>query len=152
MVSADIDQVMAIEAASYDFPWTAGIFRDCLRVGYSCWVLDVSDVVAGYAILGVGADEAHLLNLCVDPERQGAGLGGRLLSRVIDLARWHRAGAVFLEVRPSNTPAVHLYRKAGFEVVGRRPRYYPAADGREDALIMVFRLERDAGADPNAES
>ena len=122
MTASDIEQVMAIEEASYDFPWTPGIFRDCLRVGYGCWVLEIAHRIAGYGILGVGADEAHLLNLCVDPERRGEGLGRRLLDRIVDLAVWHRAASIFLEVRPSNASAVRLYQRAGFELVGRRPR------------------------------
>ncbi|MEM9305580.1 MAG: ribosomal protein S18-alanine N-acetyltransferase [Pseudomonadota bacterium] len=145
MVEDDVDAVIGIERRSYEFPWTAGIFRDCLRVGYSCWVLDVDGTIAGYAILGVGADEAHILNICIDPDVRRCGHGRRLLARVIDLARWHRAASVFLEVRPTNHAAVNMYAREGFEVVGRRPNYYPAHEGREDALIMVFRLAGETG-------
>lgn len=148
MRSVDVDAVIALEKGAYDYPWTAGIFRDCLRVGYSCWVIELEGELAGYAILGVGADEAHILNICVGKAWQGQGLGARLLARVIDLARWHRAESIFLEVRPSNFRAVRMYRSAGFRTVGRRPNYYPAATGREDALIMSFRLRDEPPGDP----
>ncbi len=144
MCRQNLEQVLAIECASYRYPWTTGIFEDCLRVGYSCWVLGKSEVaepvggqtIAGYAILTAAAGEAHILNLVVDPELRGRGLGKRLLARMIDLARWHNAKTVFLEVRPSNQAAVRLYSGAGFETVGTRNGYYPAAEGREDAWVM----------------
>ncbi|MFN8901906.1 MAG: ribosomal protein S18-alanine N-acetyltransferase, partial [Lysobacteraceae bacterium] len=84
--------------------------------------------------------EAHLLTLCIDPVQQGRGLGRRLLRRMIDLARWHMADRVFLEVRPSNPTAIALYRSEGFNEIGTRPRYYPAKDGREDAIVMAMEL------------
>lgn len=151
MRELDLDAVVAIESGAYPFPWTRGIFADCLRVGYSCWVMTVDDAVIGYGIVAVGAGEAHILNLCIDQEHQGCGYGRRLLDRLIDLARWHRANAVFLEVRPSNFGAVRIYRRAGFQIVGRRPNYYPKsgpgagerAERREDALIMAFSLRAE---------
>lgn len=136
----DLAQVAAIEAAAYEFPWTPGIFRDCLNAGYSCWVLAQGTQVLGYGILSVAAGEAHVLNVCVTPAEQGKGHGRRLLHRLIDLARWHGAERVFLEVRPSNTHAIAMYERAGFNEIGRRPNYYPAARGREDAVVMAMEL------------
>ncbi len=137
MHEADLPHVLAIEAASYAFPWSIGVFRDCLRAGYGCWVLesDLGDIFA-YAVVSVAADEAHLLNVCVAPEVQGQGHGRRLVLRMLDAARWHRAERVFLEVRPSNPGAIALYESLGFSEIGRRPRYYPAHGGREDAIVM----------------
>ncbi len=134
---ADLPRVLAIEAQAYAFPWSIGVFRDCLHAGYGCWVLE-SDAgeIFGYAVLSVAADEAHLLNLCVAPSAQGQGHGRRLVTRMLDVARWHRAERVFLEVRPSNPAAIALYLSLGFTEIGRRPRYYPAAGGREDAIVM----------------
>ncbi len=140
MNEADIPDVMAIESRAYPYPWTAGIFADCLRVGYSCWVCREGERLSGYAILSYGAGEAHLLNLCVAPEEQGRGLGAILLRHVIRQAERLGAEAVFLEVRPSNTPALRLYYRAGFNQVGRRKGYYPAEGGREDALVLSRRL------------
>ncbi|MDJ0657819.1 MAG: ribosomal protein S18-alanine N-acetyltransferase [Xanthomonadales bacterium] len=140
MTERDVDQVLRIEQSAYPYPWSAGIFRDCLRVGYSCWILELEDQLLGYGILSSGAGEAHILNLCIDPRQQGKGYGLRLLDRLIDLARWHHARSIFLEVRPSNQRAIDMYRQRGFENVGRRPNYYPAENGREDAIIMAMKL------------
>ncbi len=141
MHAEDVNAVMKVECAAYPFPWTAGIFRDCLRIGYCCWVAEADDGIAGYAVMSVGAGEAHLLNLCVAPARQRTGLGRRMLDHVLDLARNHRAKTVFLEVRPSNPAALHLYRVAGFVEVGLRNAYYPAARGqREDAIVLALPL------------
>lgn len=147
MTERDIDAVVGIESQVYEFPWSAGIFRDCLRVGYSCWVTEVADQVIGYGILSAGAGEAHILNYCVAPEHQGQGLGLKLLNRLLNLGRWHNARSVFLEVRPSNHRAIKVYTDRGFRVVGRRPNYYPANPGREDALVMALRLY-ESGAEP----
>ncbi|MBD8525616.1 ribosomal protein S18-alanine N-acetyltransferase [Pseudomarimonas arenosa] len=140
MQEHDLERVAAIERAAYDFPWSIGIFRDCLRAGYGCWVLCHEEAVIGYGILSSGGGEAHVLNVCVDPEHHGAGHGRHLVKRLIDLARWQRAERVFLEVRPSNPRAIALYESLGFNEIGRRPRYYPARQGREDAIVMAQEL------------
>lgn len=136
----DLVQVATIEQSAYEFAWTPGIFRDCLRAGHACWVLASGEEVVGYGVLSSGAGEAHVLNLCVAPRHQGWGHGRRLLRRLLDTARWHGAEQVFLEVRPSNTAAQQLYESIGFNEIGRRPRYYPARNGREDAIIMAMDL------------
>jgi ribosomal-protein-alanine N-acetyltransferase len=148
MRETDLDRVLEIELRAYPFPWTHGIFRDCLRAGYGCWVLEQSDRIIGYGILSVAADEAHVLNVCVAPNAQGRGHGRRLVLRLLDLARWHRAERVFLEVRPSNPRAIALYHDLGFNEIGRRPGYYPAANGREDALVMAIELLPDEMSGP----
>ena len=140
MRQADIDAVAAIELRAYAFPWTPGIFRDCLRVGHECWVLDCRAGIIGYGVLSAAAQEAHVLNVCVAPEHQGHGHGRHLLRRLVDIARWHMADRVFLEVRPSNPGAIKLYFDEGFNEIGRRPNYYPAAKGREDAIVMAKEL------------
>ncbi len=140
MREVDLDAVVNIEKLAYPFPWSRGIFSDCLRAGYSCWVMTEGVEVAGYGILSAAAGEAHVLNLCVAPERQGRGLGRRLLDRLIDVARWHQSESVFLEVRPTNLSAIAMYHGRGFKEVGRRPNYYPAEENREDAIVMALRL------------
>ena len=136
----DLDAVAAIETAAYEFPWTLGIFRDCLRAGYECWVLEKSGEIIGYGILSIAAGEAHLLNACVAPAHQGSGHGRHLVKRMIELARWHRVQRIFLEVRPSNRAAVALYPTLGFNEIATRPNYYPAKHGREDAIVMAMEL------------
>lgn len=136
----EVAEVAAVEMRAYEFPWSEGIFRDCLRAGYNCWVLVRDDVLIGYGVLSVAAGEAHVLNVCISPDAQGEGHGRRLMRRLIDLARWHNAERVFLEVRPSNPRAIQLYHSLGFNEIGRRPNYYPAARGREDAIVMALEL------------
>lgn len=139
----DLQEVLAIERHAYDFPWTAAVFRDCMRVGYGCWVLINSERVSGYLVMSVVAGEGHVLNLCVDPGSHGRGFGRMLLESGLEHARRLGAETVFLEVRPSNHRAVNLYHRNGFCEVGMRPQYYPVAGGRrEDALILA----RDLGA------
>jgi len=136
----DLEAVAQIEQQNYAFPWTFGIFRDCLRAGYGCMVLEQAGEVVGYGILSVAAGEAHVLNVSVASDVQGQGLGRRMMRRLIDMARWHRAERVFLEVRPTNTRAIALYEKLGFAEIGRRPGYYPDTHGREDAVVMALEL------------
>ena len=140
MREADLPAVMAIEQRAYAFPWTQGVFRDCLLANHPSWVLVEGGHIIGYAVLSVAADEAHVLNLCTAPEMQGRGHGRRLLRALLQLARGRGAHRVFLEVRPSNAPAIALDHDEGFNEIGRRPRYYPARDGREDALVMALEL------------
>jgi ribosomal-protein-alanine N-acetyltransferase len=136
----DLDAVVAIEQRAYAFPWTRGIFRDCLRAGYPAWLVEEAGAIAGYGVLSVAADEAHILNVCTAPEAQGRGHGRRLLRALVQLARGHGAQRLFLEVRPSNPQAIALYHAEGFNEIGRRPRYYPAKDGREDAIVMAMEV------------
>jgi ribosomal-protein-alanine N-acetyltransferase len=140
MRQADIEVVSAIEQRAYAFAWTPGIFRDCLRVGHECWVLDCRAGIIGYGVIGCAAGEAHVLNVCVAPEHQGHGHGRQILRRLIDIARWHMTDRVFLEVRPTNLGAIALYDSEGFNEIGRRPNYYPAVKGREDAIVMAREL------------
>ncbi|KAB7622817.1 ribosomal-protein-alanine N-acetyltransferase [Alkalilimnicola sp. S0819] len=140
MSQADIPQVMAVERRAYPYPWTEGIFRDCVRVGYSCWVGLDAQALRGYAVMSCAAGEAHLLNLCVDPDFQSRGLGGRLLRHALAQAARLGAECLLLEVRPGNVPARRLYEQLGFRVVGRRKDYYPAEQGREDALVLTRSL------------
>src|SRR5690606_1063699 len=141
MQEADIPAVLAIETAAYDFPWSRVIFQDCLRVGYCCWVVERGLELAGYGVMSVSVAESHILNLCIRPEQQRAGLGRTLLGHLLGIARKHKAESAFLEVRPSNLPARRLYTRMGFEEVGMRRNYYPARLGREDAIIMARSLD-----------
>jgi len=136
----DLSRISEIEARAYEFPWSQGIFADCLRAGYCCWTLVAGGQVAGYGILSVGADEAHLLNLCIDPDYRRRGLARRLLNHLLRLAREHYATICFLEVRPSNPGAIALYAGEGFRQVAVRRNYYPAREGREDAVVMTLQL------------
>jgi len=143
MYDGDLGAVMEVELRAYPFPWTRGIFQDCLRADYPSRVLVQDDGIVGYGVLSLAADEAHVLNVCVDPLCQSRGHGRRLLRELVRVARQRCALRVFLEVRPSNTSAIALYHSEGFNEIGRRPRYYPIANGREDALVMAMELVDD---------
>lgn len=136
----DLVAVHAVEERAYEFPWTLGIFRDCLRSDYPAWVLEEGGLIVGYVLMSVAAGEAHILNVCIAPEHQGRGLGRKLVRAILHVARGRAAERVFLEVRPSNVGAIALYHDEGFNEIGRRPRYYPARDGREDAIVMAMEL------------
>lgn len=132
----DLDAVLAVENVIYPFPWTAGNFRDSLASGYDCWIVSESGIMVGYAVVMTVVDEAHLLNLSVAAERQRQGIGGEMLETLCDMAARGGLLRMLLEVRPSNAAAVALYVGHGFAEIGRRRAYYPAADGREDAIVM----------------
>jgi ribosomal-protein-alanine N-acetyltransferase len=140
MRERDIAAVLRIDKLSYEFPWTAGIFHDCLRAGYSCWVHESAGQVSGYYILMMGPGEAHILNVAVAPDWRGQGLGRNLVLHAIDGSRQLNVGLLFLEVRPSNEVARRLYLDLGFEDIAIRKGYYPAIEGREDACVMRLKL------------
>jgi ribosomal-protein-alanine N-acetyltransferase len=137
MRPADLKAVAEVERSSYRFPWSIGIVRDCLLAGYQSQVFEVDGVIGGYSIMSAAGGEAHLLNLCIHPSYRGLGYGRRLLNAMLLRAEELGVERVFLEVRPSNFVAISLYRSSGFELIGTRPSYYQAEDGREDAVIFA---------------
>jgi ribosomal-protein-alanine N-acetyltransferase len=141
MVGSDVERVVAIEEMAYGYPWSMGVFMDCIRVGYSCWVMSLGDRVQGYGIMSIAAGESHILNLCVSPRVQGRGNGVAMLRHLCRTAMSHRARETYLEVRPSNHAAIRLYEGHGFQRVGTRKGYYPDAGNREDAFVYSLSLE-----------
>jgi len=132
-----IDDVLVLERKVYPFPWTGGNFGDALRSGYSAWMLlDANDAIIAYAVAMLAVDEAHLLNLAVDPLRQRCGYGWKMLDWIARTMQEYGARSLLLEVRPSNGDALRLYQRYGFEAIGTRRGYYPARWGREDAIVM----------------
>jgi [ribosomal protein S18]-alanine N-acetyltransferase len=140
MMEIDLPDVAAIEQKSYAFPWSENIFRDCLRVGYTCRALDLAGHIIGYAVMSLGAGEAHVLNVCVRDEYRSRGFGQRLLEHLLERAQASGVNEAFLEVRPSNLAAIRLYQRLGFEQIGIRRGYYQAPDGREDAIVLKLTL------------
>ncbi len=141
MLATDLDAVMTIEVDVYPFPWTRGNFQDSLHAGHSCWTLrDERGALAGYSIVMLALDEAHLLNLTVARAFHGSGCGWQLLDWMARRAYEHGARTMLLEVRPTNTAAVRLYERYGFERIGLRRDYYPAPGGREDAWVLRITL------------
>ncbi|MSP28459.1 MAG: ribosomal-protein-alanine N-acetyltransferase [Methylococcales bacterium] len=139
MTHADIPGVMVIERKNYPFPWAEDILTDCFKAGYHCWVCESQGKVVGYSLFSIAVGEAHILNVSVDPDEQGQGIGRKMMDNAIDYARG-RAETVFLEVRPSNIHAIALYEDLGFNEIGIRKGYYPAENGREDAIMLALQL------------
>lgn len=140
MMEIDLPEVATIERKSYAFPWSENIFRDCLRVGYTCRALDLSGQIIGYGVMSLGAGEAHVLNVCVRDEYRSLGFGRRLLEHLLERAAGAGVSEAFLEVRPSNLAAIRLYQRLGFEQIGIRRGYYQAPEGREDAIVLKLAL------------
>ena len=137
----DVPRILDIERRAYPFPWTEGIFKDCLKVGYSAWLVQgARGEILAYAFMSMAVGEAHILNLCVEPAYQAQGLGRFMLDHLLEIARNANMTLVLLEVRRSNTAARRLYDGAGFTTFGVRKGYYPATEGREDALVLGIDL------------
>ena len=143
MTYTDLKHVMEVELQAYPHPWTIGIFRDCIRVGYNCWVATIDEQIVGYGIVMLAAGEAHVLNLCVSPQYQRRGLGRKILGHLMQRAQMAEIDMILLEVRRSNQAAIDLYHSEGFHELGVRNNYYPADQGREDAIILARYLARD---------
>jgi len=140
MNEADLDAVVAIEQAVYTHPWTRGNFADSLRAGYRCCTWRLGGELVGYFVLLWAAGEAHLLNLSIAEGRQRRGHGAALLREAMRVARESGARTIFLEVRPSNLAGKALYERFGFRKIALRRGYYPARQGREDALVLSSTL------------
>ncbi len=140
MRTSDLQEVAQLERSLYVFPWSLGNFRDSVTAGYDCWTVTHDEAVIGYAVLMIAVDEAHLLNFAVSSDWHNQGIGRGFLCHMIEVARLAGCQIVYLEVRPSNLPARHLYKTLGFQQIAIRPDYYPALSGREDALFLGLSL------------
>ena len=133
---ADVEEVLTIEQSVCSHPWTSNIFKDCIRVGYHCWVCKEQSQTVGYMIFSTAVEEMHILNIAIHPEWQRMNLGTLLLQQAEEQARNSNTLKSFLEVRSSNKAAIRLYLKQGYEEIGLRKGYYPSHEGREDAIVM----------------
>jgi len=140
MTESRLDEVVAIERAAYGHPWTRGNFADSLRSGYQAQLLCAGDQLLGYFVAMKGVDEVHLLNITVAPAFQGQGWGRVMLDALALWSRGEGAQWLWLEVRTSNARAQQVYLRYGYRRVGERKNYYPAEDGREDAIVMSYKL------------
>ena len=140
MTDADLDEVVAIERAAYGHPWSRGNFADSLKSGYQAQLLRAGDTLLAYFVAMKGVDEVHLLNITVAPAYQGQGWGRILLDALAVWSRGQGAQWLWLEVRTSNTRAQQVYLHYGYRRVGERKNYYPAETGREDAIVMSYKL------------
>jgi ribosomal-protein-alanine N-acetyltransferase len=133
---ADMDEVMRIEQSVHAHPWTRGNFTDALKSNYVCKVYEDGEEMLGYAVLMPAVDEMQLLNISIAADHQRKGLGRKLLSEIMEVARGMNMRRMLLEVRPSNVAALGLYSDVGFSEIGLRRGYYLADNGREDAIVM----------------
>ncbi len=140
MLFADLDKALAIEQRVHAHPWTRGNFMDALKSKYVCRVYEAQGKMLGYAVFMPAVDDMHLLNISIDSEYQRRGLGAALLDEMMNVARSLHMQRVLLEVRPTNMAALGFYRQAGFSELAVRRGYYPAAKGREDAMVMEYRF------------
>ena len=140
MTEEDIPDILEIEKQSFVTPWTQRMFRETLASPISTsFVTEEDGRLLGYVMLYSVADEAHILNLAVDPAGRRRGYGTCLIEHAIGDRREKGVSDFFLEVRESNQGARNLYGKLGFKVIGRRKRYY--TETNEDALVMQLTVE-----------
>lgn len=140
MKADDVAQVMQVEKAVYQYPWTEGIFNDCIRVGYECWLAEIGESLVAHAVISVAAGESHILNISVSSKLQGQGIGKQFIEFLVNIAKSKKASMILLEVRPSNVQAINCYNATGFNEIGCRKDYYPASNGREDALLFARQI------------
>ncbi|CDZ79147.1 ribosomal-protein-alanine N-acetyltransferase [Legionella massiliensis] len=141
MKQSDIDSVYAIETATHRAPWSRDILSDCVLVGYDCRVFELSDnnvkQIVGYMICRNSQSICHILNLCISAQNQNKGYGKSLLKSVLDTLEANpKITSVVLEVRPSNTAALALYKKFGFQQDSIKEDYYIDGQGTEDAILL----------------
>lgn len=137
MTSRDLSSVCAIEQQVQYAPWTEKLFSDGLERHW-CLVAERAEQIVGFAVVQFVVDEASLLNIAVEPAQQKQGIGRLLLDEVLAQASAKKATTVFLEVRASNQRAIQMYQQAGFNEMGLRKNYYPAANGKEHAVMMAL--------------
>src|SRR3990172_2930618 len=145
----DVEQVHEIDQLSFSLPWPKTTYRFELQENElaRCWVAVLTSpegngAVIAMAVVWMVVDEAHIATIAVHPNYRRAGVGTQLLQHILKSAVKERMFTVTLEVRESNSVAQAMYREFGFEVVGRRPRYYH--DTNEDALIMKKVIQESA--------
>ena len=136
MTADDLDAVSLIEQQIHAHPWTRGNFSDALSSGYVCKLAELDSRLIGYAVLMPGVDEAELLDIGIAALHQRRGYGRAVLAAMLVTAVGLGKQRVVLEVRASNASAIALYRAQGFVQIGLRRDYYPAQNGREDAILM----------------
>lgn len=141
MTLDDLEVVCEIEQRSAEHPWQPTHFRESLTSGYVGLVVESEGQIIGHCMLMLVAGEASILIFTVDQAQQGKGIGRLFLQSLVQFAQQQHCDTLFLEVRKSNHRAFQLYLTEGFCEVGIRKNYYPTAQGREDAIVMVLDLQ-----------
>lgn len=138
MTLDDIPAVLELDKLSFTLPWPERSFRFELieNPASRCWVFDVDGKIAGMIVAWLLVDEAHIATIATHPEYRRQGIARKLLTYALRYMSKEGAVTSFLEVRESNTAARDMYHQFGYEVVGRRKRYYKDTD--EDAILMTL--------------
>lgn len=144
MIRADMPDVLQIERASFDHPWSEDEFYTCLRrrecIGA---VLESDDRVVAYLVYELTRTRLRVLNFAVDPDRRRSGLGGFLVRKLIDKMNGHRRARIDLTVREGNLPAQLFFRRLGFTCLKVLPGYYAETTG-EDGYVFRYSLPEAA--------
>lgn len=140
MTINDLDEVYKLELASYSFPWTKEILRDCIMYNYDSFSVFFDNKLVGYVISKISYPETHILNLTVNESFRRKGIGESLINIVINDAKIRKSEDIILEVRANNFEAQSLYHKLNFKTIGIRHGYYEADNGREDAYVLKLIL------------
>ncbi|MCJ7661668.1 MAG: ribosomal protein S18-alanine N-acetyltransferase [Anaerolineales bacterium] len=143
MLMDDLEQVKVIDRLSFSMPWSDNAYRYEIMENPASLLLVAEaesanrDIrVCGMVVVWLILDETHIATLGVHPDYRGLGIGKQLLNVALEESARQGANLATLEVRDSNKVAQKIYRKFGFENVGRRRRYYQ--DNREDAILMTL--------------
>jgi ribosomal-protein-alanine acetyltransferase len=136
LLPQDVPAMYAMEVSANQFPWSLHQFSDSFSIGDFGWGVERANLLVSFALFSHVIDEATLLNIVVHPYWQRRGIARELLVHALQELGQRKAVRCLLEVRVGNLGAIALYSSLGFEVDGRRRDYYPAANGREDALLM----------------
>ena len=136
----DILSVVQIATMTMPYPWNAATFQDCLGNDYHAWVLELNNIIIGFVIVLLQADECQLMNIAIDPGYQRRGYASDLLQHAIKFAKSHGSKRLWLEVRKSNHPAIEFYQKWGGLRIAVRKNYYPCENGREAAYVFSIDL------------
>jgi [ribosomal protein S18]-alanine N-acetyltransferase len=135
MTLADTPAVDELDQLCFSQPWPAGSFaRELDNPCARCWVAEVDGKLAGALVIWLILDEGHIATIATHPDTRRRGIGRALLQTGMDAAYAEGARIYHLEVRAGNAAAIKMYETFGYEIVGRRPRYYQ--DNGEDALLM----------------
>jgi len=133
-----LDQIWQVECQAHSHPWSETMIRDLSSRGACHHALVKDNQVIGYFYAQNILGEVTLLNLAVAPQHQGQGYGKQLMAGFLAMCENSKAESAWLEVRESNLSAIHLYQEQGFNEVDRRRGYYPAKNGKEDAIVMSY--------------
>jgi ribosomal-protein-alanine N-acetyltransferase len=136
----DLDKIVNIDRYAFKRPWQRNLFlaelssNDTDSYSVKSYRAAETQAIIAYVFLRFIINELHIIRIAVAPQFRQCGVATGLLQYCFRLAKEKQVTSVYIEVRPSNIPAIALYKKLGFQLIGRRPNYY--SESSEDALVM----------------